>query len=52
MIKYHHLVANLLIFHNVVTMTKALQPLVADEVEINEGALACPSRADVRARRG
>jgi hypothetical protein len=24
MIKYHHLAANLLIFHNVVTMTKAL----------------------------
>jgi TnpA family transposase len=30
MIKYHHLAANLLIFHNVVTMTKALKLLVAD----------------------
>ena len=38
MIKYHHLVANLLIFHNVVTMTKALQALVADVVEIDEAA--------------
>jgi TnpA family transposase len=29
-IKYNHLVANLLIFHNVVTMTKALEKLAAD----------------------
>lgn len=43
MIKYHHLVANLLIFHNVVTMTKALQTLVADGVEIDNAALACLS---------
>jgi TnpA family transposase len=43
MIKYHHLVANLLIFHNVVTMTKALQALVADGVEIDEAAMACLS---------
>jgi hypothetical protein len=43
MIKYHHLVTNLLIFHNVVTMTKALQALVADGVEIDAAALACLS---------
>jgi TnpA family transposase len=36
MIKYHHLAANLLIFHNVVTMTKALKLLVADGHEIDE----------------
>jgi TnpA family transposase len=30
MIKYHHLVANLLIFHNVVTMTKAIHQLMAE----------------------
>jgi hypothetical protein len=30
MIKYHHLAANLLIFHNVVTMTRALQTLIAE----------------------
>ena len=41
MIKYHHLAANLLIFHNVVTMTKALKLLVADGHEIDEAALAC-----------
>jgi hypothetical protein len=43
MIKYHHLVANLLIFHNVVTMKKALQSLLADGVEIDEAAMACLS---------
>jgi hypothetical protein len=43
MINYHHLVANLLVFHNVVTMTKALKLLVADGHEIDEGALACLS---------
>jgi hypothetical protein len=43
MIRYHHLVANLLIFHNVVTMTKALQALAADGVEIDEAGLACVS---------
>jgi hypothetical protein len=41
MIKYHHLAANLLIFHNVVTMTKALKQLVADGHEIDEAALSC-----------
>ncbi|MGA8439425.1 MAG: Tn3 family transposase [Candidatus Sulfotelmatobacter sp.] len=43
MIKYHHLVANLLIFHNVVTMTKALQLLMEDGNPIDEEALACLS---------
>ena len=43
MIKYHHLVANLLIFHNVVTMTKALQLLMAEGHRIDEEALACLS---------
>jgi len=43
MIKYHHLVANLLIFHNVVTMTKALQLLMADGNPIDEESLACLS---------
>ena len=41
MIKYHHLVANLLIFHNVATMTKALQLLVAQGHRIDEEALGC-----------
>jgi Tn3 transposase DDE domain len=39
----HHLVANLLIFHNVVTMTKALQLLMADGNPIDEESLACLS---------
>ena len=43
MIKYHHLVANLLIFHNVVTMTKVLQQLLADGHPIDGEALACLS---------
>jgi TnpA family transposase len=43
MIKYHHLVANLLIFHNVVTMTKALQLLMEDGNPIDEEALDCLS---------
>lgn len=43
MIKYHHLIANLLIFHNVVTMTKALQLLMEDGNPIDEEALACLS---------
>lgn len=41
MIKYHHLVANLLIFHNVVTMTRALHALIAEGYYIDEEALAC-----------
>jgi TnpA family transposase len=43
MIKYHHLAANLLIFHNVVTMTKALQALIVEGHRIDEEALACLS---------
>ena len=34
MIKYHHLVANLLIFHNVVTMTKARQLLMRTGIRL------------------
>ncbi len=41
MIKYHHLAANLLIFHNVVTMTRALQSLIAESHEIDQDVLAC-----------
>jgi hypothetical protein len=43
MIKYHHLAANLLIFHNVATMTRALQLLIAEGHQIDEEALACSS---------
>jgi TnpA family transposase len=43
MIKYHHLAANLLLFHNVATMTKALQLLIAEGYLIDEEALACMS---------
>jgi len=43
MIKYHHLAVNLLIFHNVVTMTRALQSLIAEGHQIDEAALACLS---------
>ena len=43
MIKYHHLVANLLIFHNVVTMTKAIHQLMAESDAVDEEALACLS---------
>jgi hypothetical protein len=43
MIKYHHLAANLLIFHNVVTMTRAMQALIAEGDPIDEEALACLS---------
>ena len=43
MIKYHHLVANLLIFHNVVTMTKAIHQLIAQSHAVDEEALACLS---------
>jgi hypothetical protein len=48
MIKYHHLAANLLIFHNVATMTKALQLPIAEGHWIDEEALIClslPNRA-------
>ena len=42
MIKYNHLVANLLIFHTVVRMTKALEATAGDghHDAISEGALA------------
>jgi hypothetical protein len=43
MIEYHHLAANLLIFHNVVTMTRAIQVLIAGGQQIDEEALACMS---------
>jgi hypothetical protein len=43
MIKYHHLTANLLIFHNVVTMTRALQSLIGEGHQIHEAVLACLS---------
>ncbi len=39
-IKYNHLVANLLVFHNVVTMTKALQRLEADGGPVSDEVLA------------
>jgi hypothetical protein len=39
-IKYNHLVANLLIFHKVVTMTKALEPLAADGLTWDEEIVA------------
>jgi hypothetical protein len=42
-IKYNHFVANLLIYHNVVTMTKALQQLLADGYQIEERMVACVS---------
>jgi hypothetical protein len=41
MIKYHHLVANLLVFHNVVRMTRALHSLIADGHQIDEEAIKC-----------
>jgi TnpA family transposase len=40
-IKYNNLVANLLIFHNVVTMTKALERLAADGHKWDEDIAAC-----------
>ena len=39
-IKYNHLVANLVIFHNVVHMTKVLRQLMAEGQRINPEALA------------
>src|SRR5215813_1878458 len=39
-VKYNHLVANLLIFHNVVTMTKVIRQLVAEEQRVSAEALA------------
>jgi hypothetical protein len=42
-IKYNHLVANLLIYHNVVTMTKALERLVIDGHTFDENIVSCIS---------
>jgi hypothetical protein len=42
-IKYNHLVANLLIFHNVVTMSNALERLVAEGYELDANLIACSS---------
>jgi hypothetical protein len=39
-IKYNHLVANLVIFHNVVMMTKVLRQLLAEGHQISPEALA------------
>ena len=39
-IKYNHLVANLLIYHNVVTMTKALERLAADGYTFDEDLIS------------
>lgn len=39
-IKYNHLVANLLIFHNVNSMTKAITDMIDDGFEINEEMLS------------
>ena len=42
-IKYNHLVANLLIYHNVVTMTKALQRLAVDGHTFDEALVSSVS---------
>ena len=42
-IKYNHLVANLLIFHNVVTMSNALERLVAEGYALDADLIACSS---------
>ena len=42
-IKYNHLVANLLVFHNVVNMTKALRQLEADGHAVSQEVLAALS---------
>ena len=39
-IKYNHLVANLLVFHNIVTLSRALDRLQADGLEASDQALA------------
>lgn len=43
MIRYNHLVGNLVIFHNVVSMTGVLQNLIKDGFEITEEILSCLS---------
>jgi len=42
-IKYNHLVANLLIFHNVVTISNALERLVAEGYALDADLIACSS---------
>jgi Tn3 transposase DDE domain len=42
-IKYNHPVANLLIFHNVVTMSKALERLIAEGYAVDLDLIACSS---------
>ena len=42
-IKYNHLVANLMIFHNVVTMSNALERLVAEGYSLDADLIACSS---------
>jgi len=39
-IKYNHLVANLLVFHNIVTLSRALERLHADGLKASDQALA------------
>lgn len=40
-IKYNHLVANLVILHNLVTMSEALEQMIADGHAINQEAVGC-----------
>jgi hypothetical protein len=47
-IKYNHLVANLLIFHNVVTMTKVIRQLATDGQRISAEALVLISPYQTR----
>jgi len=42
-IKYNHLVANILAFHNIVSMTKAIDRLRAEGQEISDEVLAAVS---------
>ena len=42
-IKYKHLVANILAFHNIVSMTKAIDRLKADGQEISDEVLVAVS---------
>ena len=39
-IRYNHLIANLIIFHNVVTMTRCIRELIAEGVTVNEEILS------------
>src|SRR4051794_17984933 len=42
LIKYNHLVANLLIFHTIVDMTRGLERMAAEGLPVDEAALASP----------